>query len=104
MTTTKTETTGEQVVPGFRISPEAAVCDAMDTEPVPVPIEREHLHCTRHWSAQLDVWYDCHDLECIMTDRPDLTEEFRRRLTIHSHPQPQPDLPYQRHYHTWWSG
>ena len=103
MTTTKPETTGGQTFPGASISPQVAVCDATDREPPPpLPIDREHLHCTRHGSAQLDVWYYCHDPECIMTDRADLTEEFLRRLIIHSHPLQA--IPYQRHYHTWWSG
>ena len=34
MTTTKTETMGGQVVLGIGVSPEAAVCDAIDTEPL----------------------------------------------------------------------
>ena len=67
---------------GFPHIARSGRCDAMDTEPLPLPIEREHLHCTKHGSAQLDCWYDCHDPECIMTDRADLTEEFRRRLII----------------------
>ncbi len=103
MTTSREETMGGQTVPGTSISPQAAVCGATDTEPLPpLPIDREHLHCTKHGSAQLDVWYDCHDPECIMTARPDLTPEFLRRLTIHSHPLPTPF--YQYHYHAWWLG
>ena len=103
MTTTKTETMGGQVVLGISVSPEAAVCDAIDTEPLPpLPIDWEHLHCTKHGSAQLDCWYECHDPECIMTDRADLTPEFMLRLTIHSHPLPT--RPYQYHYHAWWLG
>ena len=101
MTTTKNETTGGHG-PGFGLPSEAAVCDASDTEPLPPTIELEHLHCTKHGSAQLDCWYDCHDPECMMTDRADLTPEFLSRLIIHSHPLP--DRLYQYHYHAWWSG